>query len=451
MKPNIIFLVIDSLRSDKFYGAKKTSKTPNIDKLIQNGVFFPKTVSGIPSTKRATASMLTSLYPFKTSSTDDNFFKLDSKLTTHLHSMKKNGFHIYATIPEIFSTTNIFSDVENNDMYYNTFTGRLQNSLGDEIISFLESKKFEEPWIYYVHLLDLIRPVISNGKFDSQEYGVDQYERIISCIDEWIGKILQKIDLEKTIIVITADHANYLPHLEIDGKTFSFEPSNTYRTIWKLGLITPKSLQPLWLKLHNAYKVFVNKKIKNKIDIEKLSSHQKRILLNIIGHTRDVHDDSLLIPFLASGYNLQKFYSNFLTRQIDIFPTLFEFIDLKISTDIDGCSVYPLIQGKKMDPLYCYIENLPANGNDWKKIVGIKFNDYKFMKEKSSDSQIQLYNLKNDPFEEQNFAADEPEMTYKMNEYLKNILENSTSDSNSSLSEHERKKVENELKKLGYI
>ena len=36
MKPNILFIVIDSLRADKCYGNEKTSVTPNIDKLIEN-------------------------------------------------------------------------------------------------------------------------------------------------------------------------------------------------------------------------------------------------------------------------------------------------------------------------------------------------------------------------------------------------------------------------------
>ena len=32
---NILFIIIDSLRADKFHGDEKTSKTPNIDKLIK--------------------------------------------------------------------------------------------------------------------------------------------------------------------------------------------------------------------------------------------------------------------------------------------------------------------------------------------------------------------------------------------------------------------------------
>ena len=35
MKSNILFLVIDSFRSDKCYNKNKTSVTPNIDSLIK--------------------------------------------------------------------------------------------------------------------------------------------------------------------------------------------------------------------------------------------------------------------------------------------------------------------------------------------------------------------------------------------------------------------------------
>ena len=38
MKPNIFFLNLDSIRSDKFTGKTKTAITPNLDKLIKNGM-----------------------------------------------------------------------------------------------------------------------------------------------------------------------------------------------------------------------------------------------------------------------------------------------------------------------------------------------------------------------------------------------------------------------------
>ena len=44
-KKNIFVIIIDSLRADKFIGSLKTSQTPNIDKLIENGIYFCNTVS----------------------------------------------------------------------------------------------------------------------------------------------------------------------------------------------------------------------------------------------------------------------------------------------------------------------------------------------------------------------------------------------------------------------
>ena len=48
MKPNILFLLIDSLRADKCFGDKKTSITPNLDSLIKNGTYFSQTICSAP-------------------------------------------------------------------------------------------------------------------------------------------------------------------------------------------------------------------------------------------------------------------------------------------------------------------------------------------------------------------------------------------------------------------
>ena len=64
-KPNILLIVVDSLRSDKFFGAKKSSLTPTIDKLIENGTYFDQTISSAASTILAVSSLLTGIYPFK--------------------------------------------------------------------------------------------------------------------------------------------------------------------------------------------------------------------------------------------------------------------------------------------------------------------------------------------------------------------------------------------------
>ena len=59
MKPNILFIVIDSLRADKCHGEKKTSVTPNIDSLIENGTYFSQNITAAPSTIPSISSIFT--------------------------------------------------------------------------------------------------------------------------------------------------------------------------------------------------------------------------------------------------------------------------------------------------------------------------------------------------------------------------------------------------------
>ena len=77
MKPNILFIVIDSLRADKCHGEKKTSVTPNIDSLIENGTYFSQTITHGQSTIPCMSSILTGLYPFESMSQNEDIFVIN--------------------------------------------------------------------------------------------------------------------------------------------------------------------------------------------------------------------------------------------------------------------------------------------------------------------------------------------------------------------------------------
>ncbi len=81
-KPNILFLVIDSFRADKFFGNKKTSVTPNLDKLIDNGVYFSQMISSAPSSLPAVSSILTGRYPFSILELRDKIYNLKKDIPT---------------------------------------------------------------------------------------------------------------------------------------------------------------------------------------------------------------------------------------------------------------------------------------------------------------------------------------------------------------------------------
>ena len=63
-KPNVVLIVIDSLRADHVgcYGYHRNT-TPNIDRLAREGVLFCNAISAAPWTLPSIASFLTSQYP----------------------------------------------------------------------------------------------------------------------------------------------------------------------------------------------------------------------------------------------------------------------------------------------------------------------------------------------------------------------------------------------------
>ena len=50
MRKNIIFFLVDGLRADQCFGKDKTSFTPNIDSLIQKGMYFTNAFSPVDGT-----------------------------------------------------------------------------------------------------------------------------------------------------------------------------------------------------------------------------------------------------------------------------------------------------------------------------------------------------------------------------------------------------------------
>ena len=81
-KQNILFLVIDSLRHDKCLGVGKSSKTPNLDSIIENGIFFQQAISPSPITVPSLSSIFTGLYPYECTNLKNDNFTLIERIPT---------------------------------------------------------------------------------------------------------------------------------------------------------------------------------------------------------------------------------------------------------------------------------------------------------------------------------------------------------------------------------
>ena len=83
--------------------------------------------------------------------------------------------------------------------------------------------------------------------------------------------------------------------------------------------------------------------------------------------------------------------------------------------------------------------------------VGIRTQKYKYFRSESSKNEnIHLYDLENDPFENNNIIKNNPELQNKFEKLIKEI-EEGKSDEKSEFSKEEEAMISEELKKLGYM
>ena len=452
-KPNILLIVIDSLRSDKCFGAKKSSITPTIDNLIQNGAYFEQAISSAASTILSIGSLLTGLYPFRIGLGGSTYQKFDPKITNLVKILKNNGYTAYATAPSVADDFGLVCDFQNPDSSYDNYFS-LFSGLGDEILDKIKNKKLKDPWFFYIHVSDLHSPVIVPPRFNDKKYGISQYERMVSAIDDWLSQILGYIDTKNTTIILTADHGEYVPVLNTKNGLISLESSDTEKNLWKLGNKIPKNLFPVKRKIGSLIRSSRNKLKSSKINDKNLSVYEKRVLFDSrmsVGHR--MFDDLLRIPLILTGPKIPNnvLISNMI-RQVDIFPTILDLISIPVPNDIDGKNLLPLIEGQDTEELISYIESPPLVENPSMKYIGIRTSKYKFIQNIHDDKQsYELYNLQNDPLEEKNITTTSSKQIEQLKKSLHTIRNKKSLSQNVEYDDNEKRRIENVLKKLGYV
>jgi len=452
MKPNILFLVIDSLRADKCYGREKTSITPNIDSLISDGTYFTQAFSSAAATALAVSSLLTGLYPFHTGMGGKTYDKLDSKISNYVKILKDNGYHTFSSAPQIAADFGLTYDFENNDSSYDNYFS-LFAGLGDQIIEKFSSNKLSEPWFFYIHLFDLHTPVVVPNGFTDKKFGTSQYEKMVSAIDSWIGELLKKINREQTLIILTADHGEYIPVIKQGDKIVNLEPGATETNLWKMGNKVPKNLYPIKKRFGSLLRKARTKSKSSKISDLSLTPYQKRMLLESrMGSGHRMYDELIHVPLIFSGYNVQKNLKiTQQVRHVDVFPTAFSIISMIDKSEKDGISLFPLFSDNKMDELPACIESPPSIYGKSKKSIGIRTNNYKYIRDIDNAGEIlELYNLEDDPLEENNIANSNKKIVEKMENLLSQYRKKTYIKEKEPINPEELKRIEEKLKKLGY-
>jgi hypothetical protein len=104
-----------------------------------------------------------------------------------------------------------------------------------------------------------------------------------------------------------------------------------------------------------------------------------------------------------------------------------------------------------MNETEIYLQTIPYDEKSIHDKVGIRTSQYKYFRHaRNSSENINLYELKKDPQENDNIAKNNPDIIEKLENILQNLVSKTNSE-NEKISLEETKRLEIELKKLGYI
>ena len=449
--PNILFLVLDSLRPDKIYG-KKNAKIPNLENLLKKGTYFSQAISAADATLLSWASIYTGKFPFKTGIRSARYNKLDENTKTIFDVLKNYNYSFYGFLPTFSETIGLFPKFSNNNNLYD-FTERLYTGLDKKILNLINSSSMIEPWFLNIHLMDLHFPLVVPPKFDSAKFGSSKYERILSHIDTWLGEILKILDLKNLILIVTADHGTSIKKISVDGTVLDFEDKGKNEMMKKkFTKNAPKFLKPMKDKIFFSLEAKNQSRKLKSLEKYNLKPHEKRALLSgqfSIDH--DLFDEKMRVPLLFVGKNIENnnVYSK-QVRTVDIVPTIYKLLEISGDSKLDGKSLLPFNDDKNSEDLVAYMESNPMIDKKSNDVIGIRTSHFKYFRDKDSSlRQVHLYDLINDPYEDKNIAPSNPELVNEMENKLKKIISNKK----ISVTENEldSDEIERELKKLGYI
>ena len=452
MKSNILFLLIDSFRADYFHEHKKSYSTPNIDQLIKKGVYFTQSISCADGTAVAMGGIFTGLYPVNTGISSYRFKTTKPNFFTHL---QKLGYSVFTTLPHyagVDIVLSAFLKQEGNNFQSNF--ERLDEGYGNDTIRRLDKDDLKEPWFHFLYLGDLHMSNVTKTmdipkRFDSEKFGENKYEKTISLIDYWLGKILEKIDLKSTLVVIISDHGDYVPIS--NNRETDYIPAFT-KTVKVGKKILPKSFWPTAKKFTIKTRARIQEK---RFDhaTRNLTELEKRSLRIRAGWY--LFDDLVRTPLIFYGNHVTE--SKLVKNQVgnvNIFPTILDLVGLpQMDEQIDGESLVPLLNGESDKSNPVYIETASVTKDEMLgKVVGVRTSEYKYFRSrKSPKERVHLYDLKNDPLEENNLAKINPEIVKNMELILSNFLVKLNVNASEELSDEESRIVESELKRLGYM
>jgi arylsulfatase A-like enzyme len=245
--PNVVFITVDTLRSDHLSSWGYHLKTsPNIDRLAAEGMRYENAYTVTSRTAPSHYSMFTSRYPQEHGAKLNGFAVSETSKFLFLpqifqkHGYKNGAFVSAWVLSSRLTKLDRFFDVYDEDLnrkYQTINSMRWAEDVAPKAISWMQRNK-DNPFFLWVHFFDPHSPYEFREEFDvtektgapdrTRERGqhvvmddVRAYNSEIKYTDHYIGQVIDAVDEmglgENTLIVLTADHGESLGEHDFQG------------------------------------------------------------------------------------------------------------------------------------------------------------------------------------------------------------------------------------------
>lgn len=413
MKRNVLFLLVDCLRADSCVEETTGARIPTINSLMQRGTVFQQAIAAASTTSPSVASILTGCYPFVHGIRSLRGCRVNPNLVLLQEAFSQKDYHTVAMVTgpllESLRLTRGFDQYSWRDKRCTVYS-----EWWVQLVRQIEQLRSREPWFLFLHLFELHKPRQVLPRFNGSDFGSTKYERALSCLDERIGHLLEHVDIDNTIVVLTGDHGE---------KTSPSRVLNWFHRIERrLGVRGARTL----LASGHGYHVF---------------DYLVRVPLVFVG--KDIFPEGKKVADQV--------------RHVDLFPTFMDILGMQPGAweHMHGRTLMPLIRGESLPEVPAYLEACGKTLTDLgDRLVGMRTPEWKYVFAPHNERvKPQLFHLASDPQESSNAIRDHQDVAADLLRELYDLWEASSSMrvSPESMTPEEEEELDNRLRDLGYL
>lgn len=368
---NVLLITLDTTRADhlRCYGFKGV-ETPALNSLARDGALFKRAYAVLPMTLPAHTSILSGTYPRYNGVVDNGGYRVPDELILLPEILKPKGyataaFVSAAVLKKNFNLNQGFDHWDEDDIQPQKemtalVAERKGNATTDAALKWLE-QNYKKRWLLWVHYYD------PHKEWDPPEpykhlYFFDGYSGEIAFMDSQIKRLLKFLDdkklAKKTIVVAIGDHG------------------------------------------------------------EGMGEHGE------MTHAIFIYEATQRVPFIirVPGLKNANRELSYIAGQVDVMPTVLDFLGLPLPSQVQGRSLKKLILGQEKDSYEgesILESHYPFLHFGWSELYGTVNSRYKYIQAPKPE----LYELSRDFREEKNIAAENPklvkELDFKIEEWKK--------------------------------